>query len=139
MSARRSSSTSPCGRPEALSRLAQATKFAEVAALCVDDPSDEALSHVAAALAVLAGIAASDAACCAQLKQRPRGQDHREAEALVVTLHPNGADMAKYLGRLLNEKVNAQYGVMLVSPSTAKKMVGWAQHLIDFAGDALAA
>ncbi len=59
---------SPCGRPEAMARLAQAKKFAEVAALCVGDPSDDTLPQVAAALAVLAGIAASDAACCIALK-----------------------------------------------------------------------
>jgi len=34
---------------------------------------------VAAALAVLAGIAASDAACCAALGRRSRGDDHRQA------------------------------------------------------------
>ncbi len=46
--------------------------------------------------------------------------------------------MAKDLRRLLNEKDNAHYGVMLVSRSTAEKMVGWAQRLIDFAEDAVA-
>ncbi len=51
-----------------MARLAQAKKFAEVAALCVGDPSDDTLPQVAAALAVLAGIAASDAACCIALK-----------------------------------------------------------------------
>jgi len=138
MSARKSSSTSPCGRPEALARLLQARKFAEVASFCIEDLSDDALPNVAAALAVLAGIAASDAACCARLKQRPRGQDHREAEALVATIHPNGSTMAKDLSRLLNEKDNAQYGVMLVSRTSAAKMVGWAERLIDSASAVLA-
>jgi hypothetical protein len=32
--------------------------------------------NVAASLAVLAGIAASDASCCAALGRRPREQDH---------------------------------------------------------------
>ena len=99
-----SARTRPCARPQALARLTQARKFAEVAAWCVANPSDETMPHVAAALAVLAGIAASDVACCASLKQRPRGQDHREAEALLATIHPSGADRAKDLGRLLNEK-----------------------------------
>jgi len=133
MSARKGASTGPCGRAEALQRLAQARKFLEVAALCVDDPSDETLPHVAAALAVLAGIAASDAACCARLQRRSRGQDHHDAEVLVATIHPNGANMARDLGRLLNEKDNAHYGVMLVSRATATKMVVWARRLIDFA------
>lgn len=138
MSARKSASTSPCARPEALARLAQARKFAEVATLCVEDRSDETVPHVAAALAVLAGIAAADAACCAKLKQRSRGQNHHDAEDLVASIHPNGSNMAKDLRRLLNEKDNAHYGVMLVNRSTAEKMVGWAQRLIDFAEGAVA-
>ncbi len=128
---------SPCGRPEAMARLAQAKKFAEVAALCVGDLSDDTLPQVAAALAVLAGIAASDAACCIALKQRPRGQDHREAIAMVSTIHPNGARMAKDLGRLLNEKDNAHYGLLLVSRTTATKMVEWADRIIGSADAAL--
>jgi hypothetical protein len=130
VSARKGSSTSPCGRPEALARLAQARTFCEVAAVCVDDLADDSMPHVAAALTVLAGIAASDAACCVRLKQRPSGQNHREAEALVATIHPNGSTMAKDLSRLLNEKDNAHYGVMMVSRSTARKMVTWAERLI---------
>lgn len=130
MNARKSSSTGSCAQPEALARLAQARKFAEVATLCIEDKSDETLPHVAAALAVLAGIAAADAACCAKLKQRSRGQNHHDAEDFVATIYPNGAGMAKDLRRLLNEKDNAHYGVMLVNRSTAEKMVGWAQRLI---------
>lgn len=137
MTARSKSSTSPCGRTDARTRLAQAKKFLDVAQSCVNDMSDDSLPQVAAALAVLAGIAASDAACCARLLQRPRGQDHREAEALVATIHPDGDKMAKDLGRLLNEKDNAHYGTMLVSHSTAKKMIGWAERLIGLAEVAL--
>ena len=133
MSARKNASTNLCSHPEALARLAQARRFAEVATLCVEDRFDETLAHVAAALAVLAGIAAVDAACCAKLKQRSRGQNHHDAEDLVATIHPNGSNMAKDLRRLLNEKDNAHYGVMLVNRSTAEKMVGWAHRLIDFA------
>jgi hypothetical protein len=137
MSARKTSSTKACDRPEALARLAQAKKFAEVAVLCVEDESDETLAHVAAALSVLAGIAAADAACCTKLKQRSRGQNHHDAEDLVTTIYPGGANAAKDLRRLLNEKDNAHYGVMLVSRSTAQKMVTWAQRLIDFADRAV--
>jgi hypothetical protein len=39
------------------------------------------LPGVAAALAVLAGIAAADAACCAALGERSRGQAHQEARS----------------------------------------------------------
>jgi hypothetical protein len=44
---------------------------------------------------VLAGIAASDAACCARLGVRARGQAHAEAVELLGTVEPGGTDMAK--------------------------------------------
>ena len=130
MAARMSTSTSPCTMAEARSRLMQARKFVEVAELCFDDDSDESLSQVSAALSVLAGIAASDAACCAVLKRRARGQDHREAQTLVSQTAPNGPAIAKDLGRLLNEKDNAHYGLMLVSRSTAQKMLTQAKRIV---------
>jgi hypothetical protein len=128
---------SHCGRPEARARLAQAKKFIDVARLCAEDDSDDSLAQVAAALAVLAGIAASDAACCAKLQQRSRGQDHHDAETLVSSIHPGGDVMAKDLRRLLNEKDNAHYGTMLVGRATAKRMIGWAERLISLANIAL--
>jgi hypothetical protein len=54
--------------------------------LVLGDDSDLATPSVAAALAVLAGIAASDAACCARLGRRPRGQDHATATTLLRTV-----------------------------------------------------
>ncbi len=56
--------TQECGREQARVRLAQAQAFLEVADLIGDDPDELATPNVAAALAVLAGIAAADAACC---------------------------------------------------------------------------
>ncbi|WP_432492726.1 hypothetical protein [Kineococcus auxinigenes] len=44
-------------------RAEAARKFLEVARMVEDDTSDPALPRVASALAVLAGIAASDAVC----------------------------------------------------------------------------
>ena len=61
----------PCDRSDALNRLLQAEAFVTAAALVLEDGTDVARPGVAAALAVLAGIAASDAACCARL-----GADH---------------------------------------------------------------
>ena len=49
---------------------------------------------------------------------------------MVSTIHPNGARMAKDLGRLLNEKDNAHYGLLLVSRTNATKMVEWADRMI---------
>ena len=56
---------------------------------------------------------------------------------MVYTIHPNGARMAKDLGRLLNEKDNAHYGLLLVSRTNATKMVEWADRMIGSADAAL--
>ena len=58
--------TQPCTREQARKRLADARKFLELAEL-VDDGSESASLGVSAANAVLAGIAAADAACCRAL------------------------------------------------------------------------
>ena len=77
MSPRGGSRTQQCGAEHARTRLSQARAFLEVADLVGDEHDNVATPGVAAALAVLAGIAASDAACCAVPGERSRGQDHR--------------------------------------------------------------
>lgn len=128
--ARQKGRTQACDRSDALNRLAQAEAFLLAAELVVDDDTDDATPSVAASLAVLAGIAASDAACCARLGVRARGQAHAEAVDLVGGVEPHGADMAKDLQRLLNRKDDSQYGVAFVSASDAARMVGWAKRLL---------
>ena len=86
-----------CGRPEARTRLEQADAFVVAAELVLEDTTAVANSGVAAALAILAGIAASDAACCARLRRRARGQAPEEAVALLETVEPSGTEMAKDL------------------------------------------
>ena len=122
--------TQPCDRNDALNRLAQADSFLLAAELIVADDSDDATPSVAASLAVLAGIAASDAACCARLGIRARGQSHVEAVKLLATIEPRGADMAKDLQRLLNRKDDSQYGLAFVSTGDADRMVSWAKRLV---------
>ena len=122
--------TQGCDRGDALTRLAQAESFLLAAELIVDDDSDDATPSVAASLAVLAGIAASDAACCTRLGLRARGQSHAEAVELLGTVAPGGADMAKDLQRLLNRKDDSQYGLTFVSAAEATRMVGWAKRLL---------
>jgi hypothetical protein len=55
----------------------------EVAELAAVEQEIPASRSVAEALAVLSGIAAADAACCAALGRHSRGEDHREAAALL--------------------------------------------------------
>jgi hypothetical protein len=107
--------------------------------LIVDDQSDAATPGVAASLAVLAGIAASDAACCARLGIRPRGQSHTEAVALLGSLDRYGADMAKDLQRLLNRKDDSQYGLTFVSAGDARKLLEWAKRMVGRAQKAVEA
>ena len=77
-----------------------------------DDPLLD-LPGVATALAVLARIAAADAACRAALGERSRGQGHQEAIALVRTVRPHGRQMARDLEQLIQKKDNAHYGMIL--------------------------
>lgn len=86
---------------------------------------------VAAALAVLAGIAASDAVCCAALGQRSRGQDHRQAIALLSQVSPDGQPMARDLERLLAVKDDAHYGMLHLSSQRAALALRQARRLFD--------
>ena len=131
--------TQPCDRSNALTRLAQAESFLLACELVVDDDGDEATPSVAAALAVLAGIAASDAACCARVGLRARGQSHAEAVEVLGTVEPHGSDMAKDLQRLLNRKDDSHYGLTFVSSAEASRMVGWAKRLLALARRAVEA
>lgn len=88
---------------------------------------------MAAALAVLAGIAASDAACGAALGQRSRGDDHRQALALLGQITPQGAAMRRDLGRLLTIKDDAHYGTLDVSRLRAAAAVRQARRLVEAA------
>jgi hypothetical protein len=131
--------TQPCDRSDALTRLAQAEAFLLAAELIVDDDGDDATPSVAASLAVLAGIAAADAACCARLASRARGQSHAEAVELLGTVVPRGPEMAKDLRRLLNRKDDSHYGLAFVSAGEAGRMVGWAKRLVEQARRAVEA
>lgn len=89
--------------------------------------------NVSAALAVLAGIAASDAACCAALGRRSRGQDHKQAVTLLATVSPGGPEASRSLDRLLDLKDTAHYGVIYVSTAELKTALRQAGSLVTFA------
>ncbi len=86
--------TQSCDAAQARKRLADARLFLELAET-VEDASAPASLGVSAANAVLAGIAAADAACCQALGERSRGEDHRDAVKLVDQIEPGGGDAAK--------------------------------------------
>lgn len=134
---RRGGRTQPCGRAQARTRLDNAHKSLEVAELVAGEEEIPASRSVAAALAVLAGIAAADAACCAALSRRSRGEDHREATALLREIVPGGDRAAKALIELLSLKDTAQYGLIPITRRELTTALRRAKRLLDFADDVL--
>jgi hypothetical protein len=124
--------TQPCTLEQARKRLADARKFLELAEV-VDDESETAALGVSAANAVLAGIAAADAACCRALGERSRGDDHRDAVALVAQVSPGGDDAANALRRLLAVKNDAEYGLAVFSRAKRDLGLRQARKLVEFA------
>ena len=108
-----------------------------MAELTASEREIAASANVAAALAVLAGIAATDAACCKALGVRSRGQDHRQAADLVEQIEPGGRDAAKALRRLLDHKDAAEYGFTRVAGQTLVALLRRATDLVAFAEDVL--
>jgi hypothetical protein len=122
-----------CSDEDARNRLRHAHKFAEVAALTASEVESFEYASVAASLAVLAGIAASDAACCKALGMRARGQDHREAAVLLANVEPGGKRAAASLARLLSLKDEAHYGLFDIGGSDLKAALRQAVVLVEFA------
>jgi hypothetical protein len=131
--ARSAERTQPCSAAQARTRLDHARKFLDVAELVAGEGEDLEYASPAAALAVLAGIAASDAACCNALGRRSRGQDHRQAEALVERIVPGGKQAANSLRRLLNLKDEAHYGLFDVGGQDLQAALRQAKALVTFA------
>jgi hypothetical protein len=123
--------TQACSPEQARRRLEDARKFLDVAEL-VDDEPLRISSGVSASLAVLAGIAASDAACCAALGIRSRGQDHNEAAEILERV-AGSHDAVLALRRLLGLKNDAQYGLISVTATKRNSALRQARKLVDFA------
>jgi hypothetical protein len=124
--------TQPCTDDQAGKRFADARQFLELAELVSDD-AEVASVGVSAANAVLAGIAAADAACCRALGERSRGDDHRDAIALVAQVSPGGREAANALGRLLVIKNDAEYGLSTISRTKRETALRQAHKLLEFA------
>jgi len=102
----------------------------------VSDPSLE-YGSVAASVAILAGIAAADAACCQELGKRSRSENHHDAEALLEQITPGGKRAASQLRQLIDIKDTAHYGFISVSAPQLKRSLRQAQHLVEFAEEVL--
>lgn len=137
MAGRAATRTQTCSATQARTRLGHARKFLEVAELTAGEARDVEYASAAAALAVLSGIAASDAACCAAHGRRSRGQDHRQAIGLVEQVEPGGAQAAKALRRLLSLKDEAHYGLFDIGGQDLRSALRQAGVLVEFAAEVI--
>ncbi len=138
----RAGRTRSCTRDVAANRLQTARKFLETAELVATDRSAEppppAAANVAISNAVAAGIAAADAACCARLGERARGQSHHEALGLLEQVEPGGEAAANALRRLLGMKDASQYGIEHLGWAKVDHAIAQARSLVEFAAARLA-
>jgi len=106
--------TKKCSAKDRAGRLAKARQFIDAALLIDDFTSDgEDLADAYVTLCVHAGIAASDAICCARLGLHATGQDHSAATALLAQVDKS---LARDLQRLLGLKTKSGYSS---APSSA--------------------
>ena len=123
-------------RSHARTRLDNAEKSLEVAELAAAQEEIPASPNVAAAVAVLSGIASAEAACCAALGRRSRGDDHREAAALLRQI-VDRERAAKAVLELINLKDTAQYGLVPITKRELTTTLRRARILLDFAREVL--
>jgi hypothetical protein len=99
------------------------------------DESDPKLEYGAAAasIAILAGIAAADAACCQALGRRSRSDDHHDAEQLLAQIAPGGKPAASNFRKLIDLKDTAHYGFITPSAPELKRSLRRAEQLVGFA------
>jgi hypothetical protein len=109
-----------CDLGEARARASVARRYLEVAELTASEDDAAAWRNVATGNAVLAGIAASDAVCCAV--DLLTGVDQR---------------LARDLDRLLQVKDIAHYGAGLISDAKVRSCLRAAQHLVEAAETAM--
>lgn len=125
-----------CDEADARKRLGDAEKYLEVAELVATEDSLES-HNVATGLAVLAGIAAGDAACCKTLGESSRGPDHHDAAAFLRRIAPGGETAAKSFERLVGLKDKAHYSFLSVSGQDRTGAIRRATQLVDFAREVL--
>lgn len=127
-----------CSPRDARNRHSHAIKFLEVAEIAAGEhEQDPEYASVAVSLAVLAGIAAADVACCKSLGERSRSQDHHDAERFLRRIAAGGEDAAKHLHALLSLKDEAHYGFFDVGAGELRKALRRARALLTFAEDVL--
>lgn len=119
-------------KAEVRPRLEYAVACLQVAELVLDD-AEGAMPGVAAGLAVLAGVAASDVICAVRLGKVHRGESHRDAAELLASATGDGRKLGETLRKLRDIKDEAHYGLVVVAPRRARDAIRWAGILIEAA------
>lgn len=133
MSPRARGRVTDCTPAQARTRRQQARAFLDVADLVLAEPATKAETHVAAALAVLAAIAATDAICGLSLGRYSRGQDHSSAADLLDTVDLVDPTLPAKLRKVLVAKDLAHYSPQLLGVREARAVVRNAATLVEAA------
>lgn len=123
--------STPCERRVRLERLHKAEEFWQVGQETVERAENRSdVADAAATMFVHSGIASADVICCARLKRFSRGEDHRQAVAL---LREADAGSAGDLAALLDLKTKAAYSHVRVSATELTRASRAAEHLLSTA------
>lgn len=121
----------PGGRGDARARRIIAARYLEVADLAATEEGPGA-NNVVIGIAVLAGIAASDAICLSATGSRYAGDDHAEAARVLGQVD---RAMGTELSKLVRLKPGAHYGSAFISDSDRVRAMRAAQRLVEAATD----
>jgi hypothetical protein len=113
-------------RADAINRRRIAEKYLDVAELVADEVNPES-NNVTVGIAVLAGIAASDATCLVARGERSNQANHDAAVALLEKVDPN---LASVLRKLLAFKPPAHYGTTLIGDADRVRALRAARTLV---------
>lgn len=136
MSPKAGTKVKECGSGEAKARLGVAESFMNVAdiAEAMNDARSPYHANALVTNYVMAGIAATDAICCLELKKHSVGE-HNDAVLLLRTVKPDGATLARALGILLGVKNEVSYGSSPVKRPKRYRAKRAAEQLVQAARD----
>lgn len=117
----------PGDRGDARARRIIAGRYLDVAELAASEEGPGA-NNVVVGIAVLAGIAASDAICLAATGSRYAGEDHAEAARVLGRVEK---DLGAELNKLVRLKNGAHYGSSFISDSDRVRALRAAAKLVE--------
>jgi hypothetical protein len=128
---------SPCTNEFGRDRLASAESYIEAAeGIAASEDVNSAAARFKNNTIITnyihAGIAASDAICCFELKAHSKGDDHRQATTQLKKVK-DGAPLSKVLGDLLSLKTKAGYGAKPLLDTDVKRAARAAIKLVQAA------